>query len=249
MGTMKFKRRVASTITLLLLASVVLLTATDSYAQRQRRAGKTQVTRALSRVEIRQSQERLKELGYGHNALVVFQKWERRKVTGRLTRDEFEAIMNAEPPQPKDPGYKHVEVDISRQVLFLIDDDGAIQKILPVSTGSDKQYREKGGSGLAYTPRGRFRVTNKIAGWRESPLGLLYYPSYFSGGVAIHGNPSVPTTPQSHGCVRIPMSVAIDVYKQLPVGTIVLVYDDRGFVSAQDWAAADRLKQQALRSE
>ena len=45
------------------------------------------------------------------------------------------------------------------------------------------------------------------------------------------------------------MSEAVDVYKQLPVGTIVLVYDDRGFVSAQDWAAADRLKQQALRGE
>ena len=249
MDTTRLKRRVASTITLLLLLGGVLLTATDSYAQRQRRAGKTQVTRALSRAEVKQAHARLEEMGYGRNGLVVFQKWERRKVTGRLTRDEFEAIMNAVPPRPKDPGYNHVEVDVSRQVLLLIGDEGEIQKIIPVSTGSDKPYREKGGSGLAYTPRGRFRVTHKITGWRESPLGLLYYPSYFSGGVAIHGNPSVPTTPQSHGCVRIPMSVAVDVYKQLPVGTIVLVYDDRGFVSAQDWAAADRLKQQALRSE
>ena len=246
---MKLKRLVASTISLLLLASAVLLAATESYAQRQRRTGKTRVTRALSRAEIKQAQARLAEMGYAQNALVVFQKWERRKVTGRLTRNEFDAIMNAEPPRPKDPGYKHVEVDISRQVLLLMDDDGAIQRIISVSTGSDKQYREKGGSGLAYTPRGRFRVINKIAGWRKSPLGLLYYPSYFSGGVAIHGNPSVPTTPESHGCVRIPMSVAVDVYKQLPMGTIVLVYDDRGFVSAQDWAAADRQRQQALRGE
>lgn len=249
MDTMKLKRLVAATITLLLLASVILLTATESNAQSKRRAGKTRATQALSRAEIKQAQARLEEMGYGLNALVVFQKWERRKITGRLTRDEFDAIMNAEPPQPKDPGYKHVEVDVSRQVLLLVDDDGGLQKILPVSTGSDKPYREKGGSGLAYTPRGRFRVTHKITGWRESPLGLLYYPNYFSGGVAIHGNPSVPTTPQSHGCVRIPMSVAVDVYKQLPIGTIVLVYDDRGFVSARDWAAADRLKQQAMRSE
>ena len=251
MNTMKRKQRVASTLTLVLLAGLVFITATESYGQRKRRTAKAQATRALSRAEIRQAQGRLEELGYGTggNALVVFQKWERRKVTGRLSRDEFNAIMNADAPRPKDPGYKHVEVDISRQVLLLIDDDGAIQKIIPVSTGSDKQYREKGGSGLAYTPRGRFRVINKIAGWRKSPLGLLYYPSYFSGGVAIHGNPSVPTTPESHGCVRIPMSVAVDVYKQLPVGTIVLVYDDRGFVSARDWAAADRLKQQALRVE
>ena len=246
---MELKRRVASTIILLLLVSAFVLTATESYAQRPRRAGKTRPTRALSRAEIKQAQARLAEMGYGRNSLVVFQKWERRKITGKLTRDEFDAIMNADPPQPKDPGYKHVEVDISRQVLLMIDDDGAIQKIIPVSTGSDKPYHEKGGSGLAYTPRGRFRVSHKITGWRESPLGLLYYPSYFSGGVAIHGNPSVPTTPQSHGCVRIPMSVAVDVYQQLPVGTIVLVYDDRGFVSAKDWAAADRQKEQALRGE
>ncbi len=234
-----------------MFAGLVLDTATETYGQRPRRAGKAQATRGLSRAEIKQAQARLEELGYGTgaNALVVFQKWERRKVTRRFSRDEFDAIMNAEAPQPKDPGYKHVEVDISRQVLLLMDDDGAIQKIIPVSTGSDKPYREKGGSGLAYTPRGRFRVINKITGWRKSPLGLLYYPSYFSGGVAIHGNPSVPTTPQSHGCVRIPMSLAVDVYKQLPMGTIVLVYDDRGFVSAKDWAAADREKQQARRVE
>ncbi|HKO60695.1 MAG TPA: L,D-transpeptidase family protein [Pyrinomonadaceae bacterium] len=241
MSTMKRKQRVASSLTLILLAGLVFLTATESYGQRQRRSGKA-TARGLSRAEITQAQARLREMGYGagRNALVVFQKWERRKVTGRLTRDEFNAIINADAPQPRDPGYKHVEVDVSRQVLLLIDDEGAIQQIIPVSTGSDKPYREKGGSGLAYTPRGRFRVINKIAGWRKSPLGLLYYPSYFSGGVAIHGNPSVPVTPQSHGCVRIPMSVAIDVFKKLPMGTIVLVYDDRGFVSAKDWAAADR---------
>ena len=247
MDTMKLKQRVAPALTLALLASLVFLTATESYAQRQRRTVKPQATRGLSRAEVKQAQARLAEMRYGtgSNALVVFQKWERRKVTGRFNRDEFDAIMNADAPRPKDSGYKHVEVDISRQVLLLVGDDGELNKIIPVSTGSDKKYREKGGSGLAYTPRGRFRVINKISGWRKSPLGLLYYPSYFSGGVAIHGNPSVPTTPQSHGCVRIPMSVAVDVYKQLPMGTIVLVYDDRGFVSAKDWAAADRREKES----
>lgn len=246
MDTMKFNRRVASTLSLALLAGLLVLTSTDSYAQRQTR-GKAKAARSLSRAEIRQAQARLVELGYGSGsrALVVFQKYERRKVSGRLNRDEFDAIMNADAPRPKDPGYKHVEVDIDRQVLLVVGDDGSLEKILPVSTGSNKPYREKGGSGLAYTPRGRFRVVNKIAGWRESPLGLLYYPSYFSGGVAIHGNPSVPITPQSHGCVRIPMSEAVWIYKQLPVGTIVLVYDDRGFVSAKDWAAADRREKES----
>lgn len=236
----------------LTLVSLMLVIPTGAFGstggqQRKARASKRQVTRALSRTEMREAEARLAEMGYGtgRGALIVFQKWEGRKVTGRMSRADFEAIMNADAPRPKDPGYKHVEVDVDRQVLLLIDDDGAIQRMLPVSTGSNKQYREKGGSGLAYTPRGRFRITGKIAGWRTSPLGQLYYPSYFSGGVAIHGNPSVPSTPESHGCIRIPMSAAVDLYRQLPVGTIVLIYDDRGFVSAKDWAEADKEKKEA----
>src|SRR2546430_15179288 len=101
--------------------------------------------------------------------------------------------------------------------------------------GSNKHYSEKGMSGLAYTPRGRFRIYAKMSGWRKSPLGLLYYPNYFSDGLAIHGNPSVPDSPQSHGCIRIPMSAAVEMSRQLPVGTIVLIYDNQSFVSAKDW--------------
>jgi hypothetical protein len=245
-------RKVALTLALTALVGLCLMTPTESFAatkleQRKARSGKRQATRPLSRAELKASEARLAEMGYGtgRGALIIFQKWEGRKATGRMSREDHDAIMTAEAPRPKDSDYKHVEVDLDRQVLLLIDDDGVIKKMLPVSTGSNKQYREKGGSGLAYTPRGRFRITNKIAGWRKSPLGLLYYPSYFSGGVAIHGNPSVPTTPQSHGCIRIPMSAAVSVFKQLPVGTIVLIYDDRGFVSGKDWAEVDRQKREA----
>jgi hypothetical protein len=41
------------------------------------------------------------------------------------------------------------------------------------------------------------------------------------------------------------MSAAVEVYKQLPVGTIVLIYDQQGFVSAKDWVEADKQKQEA----
>jgi len=115
--------------------------------------------------------------------------------------------------------------------------------ILPVSTGSGKRYKEKRMSGLAYTPRGRFRIYNKLSGWRRSPLGLLYYPNYFSDGLAIHGNPSVPHSPRSHGCVRIPMFAAREISRQLPVGTILLIYDEQSFVSAKQWAAEDKQKE------
>ena len=214
-------------------------------------------SRPLTRAEMRAAEDRLAEMGYGtgpvdgviddltRNALIAFQKWEGRKVTGRLSREDFNLIIGASAPRAKDTGYRHVEVDIDRQLLLLTDDSGAVMRMLPVSTGSNRQYREKTMSGLAYTPRGRFRIEAKISGWRKSPLGLLYYPSYFSGGVAIHGNPSVPHEPQSHGCIRIPMSAAVEISKLLPIGTIVLIYDQRSFVSAKDWAAADKQNQEA----
>jgi len=230
---------------LVTIGLLLVLPIESSAASKRKRV----VNRPLTRTEVTQAQQRLKEMGYKTGptpALALFQKWEGRKITGQLTRHEFEAIMEAEAPQPRDPGYRHVEVDIDRQLLLLIDDDGGIQKMLPVSTGSEKRYNEKGMRGLAYTPRGRFRIYGKIAGWRKSKLGLLYYPNYFSDGLAIHGNPSVPRTPQSHGCIRIPMSAAVDVSRRLPVGTIVLIYDSQSFVSAQDWAEADRQKQEAV---
>lgn len=201
----------------------------------------------LKRAELKEAESRLREMGYrtgpvdgvidsaSQQALVTFQKWEGRRLTGRLTRAEFDAIRSATPPRPKDPGYKHVEVDLDRQVLLLTDDDGEVATILPVSTGSGKQYKEKRMSGLAYTPRGRFKIYGKIAGWRKSPLGLLYYPNYFSDGLAIHGNPEVPHTPRSHGCVRIPMSAAKEMSERLEIGTIVLIYDAQSFVSAKEW--------------
>jgi lipoprotein-anchoring transpeptidase ErfK/SrfK len=199
---------------------------------------------APTRAELKQAQARLAEMGYGsgRNALVSFQKYEGRKVTAQFNRAEVDAIMNASAPAPRDAAYRHVEVDLDRQILLLIDDEGKIARILPVSTGSNKRYREKRMSGLAYTPRGRFRIYSKLKGWRKSPLGLLYYPNYFSDGLAIHGNPSVPNTPQSHGCIRIPMSASVEISRALPIGTILLIYDSQSFVSAKEWAEADRQK-------
>jgi len=241
---------------ILAILGIVLLTASDSFAITKTKRKATTPTRTVTRSEAQEAEARLKEMGYPagkvdgvvdgttRSGLILFQKWEGRKITGRLTRDDLEAIMTATAPAPKDTGYKHVEVDVDRQVLLLVDDEGAITRMLPVSTGSNKHYKEKRMSGLAYTPRGRFRIYSKLSGWRKSPLGLLYYPNYFSDGLAIHGNPEVPHTPQSHGCIRIPMSEAESISRALPIGTIVLIYDSQGWVSAKDWAEADKQKKQ-----
>ena len=235
----------------LLTMALLVLTATKSTAGTKI---KKRDNGPLSHVELKEAERRLSEMGYltgrvdgtidrdTRVGLITFQKWEGRKVTAQLTRSEFNAIRDASAPQPKDSGYKHVEVDLDRQVLLLTDSEGAVKTILPVSTGSGKHYKEKRMSGLAYTPRGRFRIYNKLSGWKRSPLGLLYYPNYFSDGLAIHGNPSVPHSPRSHGCVRIPMFAASEISKQLPVGTIVLIYDAQSFVSAKEWAEVDKQK-------
>ena len=59
------------------------------------------------------------------------------------------------------------------------------------------------------------------------PLGLLYRPKYFYGGVAIHGFTSVPSQPASHGCVRLTYPAMDMIWEKghVPPSTTVLVYD------------------------
>ena len=209
------------------------------------------------RADVREAERRLAELGYWtgpvdgvldpatRSALIAFQKWEGRPVTGKLTLDDLEAIRTATPPKARDVGYAHVEVDIDRQVLLIVNDDNSV-RVLHTSTGSGKPFMDQGQMSVAYTPRGRFVVYDKTFGWEDGALGSVYYANYISGGVAIHGYLSVPTQPASHGCIRIPMFAAREVSKLTPVGTIVLVYDKVSFVSAREWVKNPKLKEAAL---
>jgi N-acetylmuramoyl-L-alanine amidase len=186
---------------------------------------------------ISEAQQRLLDLGYwieeadgkwgeaSRHGLIAFQKVERRARTGKLTPDELQALRTATRPLPREHGFVHVEIDLQRQVLFMVDAEGGVSKILPVSTGNGKLFTIEGEIDTAVTPVGRFRVYRKLPGWRKSPLGLLYYPSYIVGGIAIHGNPSVPAQPASHGCIRIPMFAAEEFSNMTPIGTQVIVYD------------------------
>jgi cell wall hydrolase len=228
----------------------LLLIATQSPAWAQQRA-------SLTRAQVKEAERRLTDMGYWTGAvdglldaatraaLVSFQKWESRSVTGQLTIDELEAIRTAATPKARDEGYEHVEVDLDRQVLLLVDDDGKV-RVLPVSTGNGKEFFYDGQTSIAYTPRGRFVVYEKGVGWENNVPGSMYYPNYISGGIAIHGSLNVPSQPASHGCIRIPMFAAREVSKLLKLGTIVLVYDKVSFVSAKSWAENPKLKEAAL---
>jgi lipoprotein-anchoring transpeptidase ErfK/SrfK len=104
----------------------------------------------------------------------------------------------------------HVEADLSRQVLALID-RGEVQRIYHIS------------SGKASTPTvlGSFHVYRKSAGTNSH--GMVH-SSYFIGGYAMHGYASVPTFPASHGCLRVPIPSAWAIYTWVRMDDIVDVY-------------------------
>jgi N-acetylmuramoyl-L-alanine amidase len=251
-----------------LLTFCVLLISTAAIASAERKAvGSEQRTvgrmqnrlseMSLTRKQTREAERRLSDLGYWtgavdgvfdqatRSALIAFQKWEGRPITGQLTLDELEAIRSSTSPKAREPGYGHVEVDLDRQVLLVVNDDGA-GRVLPISSGSDKPNIDDGQTSVAHTPRGRFLVYDKVVGWEKGPFRLMYYSNYISGGVAIHGYPTVPSQPASHGCIRIPIFAALGVSKLLPIGTIVLMYDKVSFVSGKPWAEDHKLRQAIL---
>lgn len=213
-----------------LLLVFLILVATETVV------GQTQKA-ALTKAEILEAEQLLNNLAYwtgpidglfdnaSRHALTAFQKVEGRKRSGNLTRTEIEALRSADRPEPRDKTYAHVEVDLARQVLMIVDENGMVTRVLPVCSGNEKLYIDRGVTKRAHTPRGRFIVTRKINGLRISSLGALFYPSYLVNGIAIHGSPFIAAYPASHGCIRIPMFAAKAFHDMTPVGTIVVVYD------------------------
>jgi hypothetical protein len=193
-------------------------------------------TQAVGPAELLEAEQRLADLGYwtgpidgkfdsgSRHALVAFQKVEGRKRSGRLTIEELEALRAAGRPLPKYTGAAHIEIDLLRQVLFLVNDEGIVTHIVPVCTGNEKTYMDHGELHRAHTPRGRFKVLRKISGVRISSLGFLYYPNYIHEGIAIHGSWAIEVRPASHGCIRIPMFVAKELSLLVPVGMEVIVF-------------------------
>jgi L,D-transpeptidase catalytic domain/Putative peptidoglycan binding domain len=125
----------------------------------------------------------------------------------RLARPRIASPRYSEPAD-------HLEVDKEHQVLYVVR-GGQVALVSPVSTAGIPGY---------YTPVGRFAIYRKVPGYDPSPLGILYKPMYFVGGYAIHGNPSVPPYPASHGCVRVPNFVIERLYYSEPYGETVYVY-------------------------
>jgi N-acetylmuramoyl-L-alanine amidase len=163
--------------------------------------------------------------GATKHGLTAFQKVEGLSRTGVADGSTLARLNTASRPTPAftDPP-DHLEVDIPRQVVFVVR-GGSVLATLPTATGTNKKFTAQGYTRRAVTPNGRFAVYFKRQGWRTSPLGMLYRPAYFNGGIAFHGAKSVPAYEASHGCVRLPMQFA-DWFADhaSPVGEVVYVY-------------------------
>jgi lipoprotein-anchoring transpeptidase ErfK/SrfK len=105
---------------------------------------------------------------------------------------------------------RHAEVNLSKQVLVLANGDRP-QLTFHISSGAIATPSDAGG----------YKVYRKDPGFNS--LGM-YYSSYYNRGEAIHGYHDVPTHPASHGCIRVPIPQATQIYGWLTVGTPVFVY-------------------------
>jgi L,D-transpeptidase catalytic domain len=111
----------------------------------------------------------------------------------------------------KHPGAgKHVEVDISKQVMALAD-GGKAKYVFHVATGAAATPSDVGG----------FTFYRKDPGFNS--IGM-YYSVYYNRGEATHGYHSVPPFPASHGCIRNPIPDSIFIYNWIDLGNRMYVY-------------------------
>ncbi|NCT89455.1 murein L,D-transpeptidase [Cellulomonas sp. APG4] len=189
--------------------------------------------------EVLALQERLTELGYflpaadGDFGPATQQAvWALQKAAG-LTRDglvgpnTLAALEAGTRPTPRTTSGRVIEVDLARQLLLAVD-DGVVTRVVNASSGNGETYTALGRRQRAVTPTGDWTIVREVDGVRESSLelGSMYRPKYFHKGWAVHGSPSIPPWPASHGCVRVSnaaMNWIWDVWG-VPKGTRVLVY-------------------------
>jgi peptidoglycan hydrolase-like protein with peptidoglycan-binding domain len=110
---------------------------------------------------------------------------------------------------------RHVEGDLTRQVLAEIEPGGRVHALYTMSSGKPSTP----------TVIGRFRVYNRTPGTNSE--GMVD-SSYFIRGYAIHGYAEVPTYAASHGCLRVPIPNASAIYNWVQYGTPVDVYNESG---------------------
>jgi hypothetical protein len=149
-------------------------------------------------------------------AVLAFQKWSGLPRTGVLDAQVTAALLRATRPVPllHRPG-KRVEILLGRQLALEVVDN-RVERVFHISSGA-------GGR----TPSGAFRVYRKERlSWSVPFSTWMPWASYFTGGIALHAYPSVPSYPASHGCVRMMARDAPLMYAFATYGTPVDVLQE-----------------------
>ncbi|MDQ1437540.1 MAG: hypothetical protein QOK43_1169 [Acidimicrobiaceae bacterium] len=181
-------------------------------------------------------QRRLNDLGYWvpvdgrfgtltQQAVYALEKAAGLPRAGSVGARERQLLEQGFRPTPRTGFGSVVELDKRRQIIMVVR-DGVAAYTFNTSTGSEKPYMSGGRRAVAHTPEGHFAIYTAINGMRTSELGTLWRPRYFTGGYAVHGSPSIPPFPASHGCARVSNS-AIDFIwaaNLMPIGTPFWVY-------------------------
>jgi len=171
-------------------------------------------------------------------------KTPRKQATGVVTPEMWDIMQsNVEViPRRDADSPSHVEIYLPEQVMVVFKET-EVMLITHISSGSNEPWCEEvtidpgeegnntmkqikvGICGEAVTPPGIFYFYNRKQGTRESRLGSMYNPVYFNFGIAVHGAILVPLEPESHGCIRIPMSIARYFPALVAYGDRVYVFD------------------------
>ncbi len=169
-------------------------------------------------------------------------------VDGRVSPQLYAKVMAplALPPRRPEASSTHAEIDLPSQTMVVYVDNN-IALITHISSGSGEKWcaqprnvaawpgattttlpngqRLKRMCGVSLTPAGVYKIDRKEKGWYDIPLGKVYNPMFFNGGIAIHGYEDVPFKGASHGCVRIPMHIAEYIGDILHTRDQVFVWD------------------------
>ena len=181
------------------------------------------VGRGSSRERVRVVQKGLRRLafvtsGRGHfdgalsRAVIAFRKTNGMARTSRVSPKILKMLLNGR------GGYKlkypragkHVEADLSRQVL-----------VLARRGKAERIYHTSSGTAATPTVLGSYRFYRRQPGTNSK--GMVH-SWYFIRGYAIHGYKSVPTGPASHGCLRVPIPNAMSIYRWINMGDRIFVY-------------------------
>ncbi|HPU40313.1 MAG TPA: L,D-transpeptidase family protein [Microthrixaceae bacterium] len=167
--------------------------------------------------------------------------------SGVLTNDLWQTMQDPIAFQPRRQGgvgNTHMEIYLDLQVGIVFTDDKP-KLITHISSGTgetwcevvkqdtDNEGRpletpiEKDVCGVSKTPGGVFKFYRRYEGNRQGPLGGMMNPVYFNYGIAVHGAHNVPNKPASHGCIRIPESIADYFPSLVKNGDRVYVWDGK----------------------